>query len=586
MRVSLYAIVLVGFLGIPATASVQIQIVALTGDVAPGAGGARFNTFEAPEINQSGEVAFGATLLVEPGGATLNDDTGIWGPDGQGSLKLVVREGDVAPGAGVARFDNLTHASFTLQDDVAFAAPLIVEPGGATTDDNRAIWKPDGAGGHELIARRGQDAPGADGADFDTFIGPFQLPSGDVVLGGWLQVEPGGAASDTDEAYWGPDGTGGLELIAREGSDAPGAGGADFGTGFYIFPWVRNDGALVFSNRLQVEAGGATASDDFGIWGPDALGNLALVAREPEQAPGTSDWFFGFRGGRISSFGIVFGADLVDSPGGTNLVGTGIWRRQGVGVLSLIVRDGVAAPGAPGEVFYSFSDLTMNANGDLVFVGTLDNLSADQDNGIWRKNNNQPLTLLAREGSQAPGASARFQFPSSGNIVPRPTMNNNGDVAFTAGLVQEPGGADSTNNNGVWATVGDELVLIVRKGDVVDVDPDPGVQDNRTISAIAFNGIAGGDDAFPHSLNDAGRLTFKLTFVDGSSGIFTARAVGECTADVNEDGLVNITDLGVVLANFGTTSGATLADGDVTGDGAVNISDLGLLLTGFGQDCS
>lgn len=58
-----------------------------------------------------------------------------------------------------------------------------------------------------------------------------------------------------------------------------------------------------------------------------------------------------------------------------------------------------------------------------------------------------------------------------------------------------------------------------------------------------------------------------------------------CTADLNADGSVDISDLGSQLANFGATSGASKADGDVTGDGAVDISDLGALLAEFGQSC-
>lgn len=66
----------------------------------------------------------------------------------------------------------------------------------------------------------------------------------------------------------------------------------------------------------------------------------------------------------------------------------------------------------------------------------------------------------------------------------------------------------------------------------------------------------------------------KLTIVLGPASI---------PGDVNQDGCVNISDLGVVLTNFGLSSGATLAQGDVTGDGRVDISDLGVVLANFGQ---
>ncbi len=46
--------------------------------------------------------------------------------------------------------------------------------------------------------------------------------------------------------------------------------------------------------------------------------------------------------------------------------------------------------------------------------------------------------------------------------------------------------------------------------------------------------------------------------------------------DVNGDGLVDVADLGVVGANFGSTQ-AMLEDGDFTGDGNVDVADLGVV---------
>ncbi len=84
--------------------------------------------------------------------------------------------------------------------------------------------------------------------------------------------------------------------------------------------------------------------------------------------------------------------------------------------------------------------------------------------------------------------------------------------------------------------------------------------------------------------------------VDTSAGSisFVVAAGGGCTsacdvaggdADVNDDCQVNITDLGVVLGNFGLAGGATHAQGDTNGDGDVNITDLGNTLSLFGTTC-
>ncbi|RMF84847.1 MAG: hypothetical protein D6744_02365 [Planctomycetota bacterium] len=62
-------------------------------------------------------------------------------------------------------------------------------------------------------------------------------------------------------------------------------------------------------------------------------------------------------------------------------------------------------------------------------------------------------------------------------------------------------------------------------------------------------------------------------------------ALGGCDEDVNGDGVVDLTDLAVVLSNF-DASGATHADGDIDGDGDVDLTDLALLLAAFDAICS
>ena len=58
-----------------------------------------------------------------------------------------------------------------------------------------------------------------------------------------------------------------------------------------------------------------------------------------------------------------------------------------------------------------------------------------------------------------------------------------------------------------------------------------------------------------------------------------------CVGDVNGDQRVDLTDLSTLLANFGTSGGATIALGDLNGDGNVNLSDLAVLLGNFGLNC-
>ena len=59
-----------------------------------------------------------------------------------------------------------------------------------------------------------------------------------------------------------------------------------------------------------------------------------------------------------------------------------------------------------------------------------------------------------------------------------------------------------------------------------------------------------------------------------------------CVADLDGDGEVGLSDLATVLSNFGTTGGATLADGDFDVDGDVDLLDLAFMLSRFGAGCT
>ena len=58
-----------------------------------------------------------------------------------------------------------------------------------------------------------------------------------------------------------------------------------------------------------------------------------------------------------------------------------------------------------------------------------------------------------------------------------------------------------------------------------------------------------------------------------------------CKGDLNNDRRVNLTDLAILLTNFGTPTGMTFANGDLDDDHAVTLTDLAILLTNFGTAC-
>jgi hypothetical protein len=59
-----------------------------------------------------------------------------------------------------------------------------------------------------------------------------------------------------------------------------------------------------------------------------------------------------------------------------------------------------------------------------------------------------------------------------------------------------------------------------------------------------------------------------------------------CPGDLNGDQQVDLSDLAILLANFGAPGGADPDDGDLDGDGDVDLADLSLQLAAFGTSCA
>jgi len=55
-----------------------------------------------------------------------------------------------------------------------------------------------------------------------------------------------------------------------------------------------------------------------------------------------------------------------------------------------------------------------------------------------------------------------------------------------------------------------------------------------------------------------------------------------CVADIDGDGATGLSDLAIVLSNFGTVGGVTFTDGDFDGDDDVDLADLAIILSDFG----
>ncbi len=97
----------------------------------------------------------------------------------------------------------------------------------------------------------------------------------------------------------------------------------------------------------------------------------------------------------------------------------------------------------------------------------------------------------------------------------------------------------------------------------------------------------------PAELGDAGAYDCVVTaLLGGQCSVISDAATltvipagNDCPADLDGDGDIDLSDLSVLLANYGLTGGADPEDGDLDGDGDVDLADLSALLAVYGTNC-
>jgi hypothetical protein len=105
--------------------------------------------------------------------------------------------------------------------------------------------------------------------------------------------------------------------------------------------------------------------------------------------------------------------------------------------------------------------------------------------------------------------------------------------------------------------------------------------------------IGSGDVVYVYSVMESGLETThgtNMTYYTNPSfayenGFHQAAALtltGALAGDANNDNKVDVSDLGILAANYGATAGATWSMGDFNDDGKVDVSDLGILAANYG----
>lgn len=498
------------------------------GPLGPGLGpGVRFESMMVPLVDDDGRVAFRASLSSGTGGVTTANRAGIWSEGGGMGLRLVARQGSPAPGTGNANFSLFNPIVFNRAGQLAFRAQLDT---GSTSND-RGIWLESGTT-LALVARAGGSAPGAGpGVTFRDFLQPLLSDAGRVITTATLTR--GGSVTETnDSGLWMQGGAGTLEMLARAGDPAPGAGTgarfAAFGDPTFLRPGpaINQLGQVAFAAGLV--GSGVTVANDRGVWSQSGAIGPVLIARRGDPAPGAGGSTFNLLSNvAINDAGTTaFVADL-SGPGIDDTNRFGLWTHRATLGTQLRLRTGTQAAGTPpGTHFAQFGSLAMGGGNQpaisALIVGP--GVTSSNHRGIWILGSESGATLVARTGSPAPGTGPGVVYSDSFVLLLplfSPVVNALGQVAFM-GEVAGPG-VDLTNNLGLWATdPSGTLRLLVRTGDQIDVGRGTVTPDARTVESISLAFSQGSQSGEGSSFSDAGVLAFGLSFTDGSSGVFIA----------------------------------------------------------------
>ncbi len=309
------------------------ELVLAAGDPAPGVPGAVVHDyFLQPMIGAGGQI-------VIHGWAAIGSERRavVWQRSTDGTVSPVLLEGDPVPDHPPSD----TFTSFILHTHVGGSSLVTAEFDiGATGDEAHVLLRIDDTGGITPVIEKGAEPPGVTPGETLGSIGSARLTTdGGVAFSGYVVDDAGMTDPLSDQAIWATSTSGAFELIAREGSAAPGTSGAHFRAlqGLQMAP----TGDIAFLSGLIVGTGDAVLGNDWGIWRRPAGGALSLALRIGDAAPGTTSTFLSIENLTQSETGDLAFYGFLDHVGGVDSTADeGIWVMDGAGVVSLVVQEG------------------------------------------------------------------------------------------------------------------------------------------------------------------------------------------------------------------------------------------------------
>lgn len=557
MRGGLIACTIVVAAAAASQANVVLTPIALTGTdgpLGPGLGpGIVFDhtsSLTATRINDSREVAFTVGRLLSGGSPVDPESSGAWrAAPGVPPVAAAVQRMTGPLGPNIPAFPDAVFGSTLLSGGFGIGrlnnggelvlSGGLVEGGIGGFTDAGAFRVPAGAAPSPIaqLGVLGDLGPNiGSNPSFDVFQG----------LGGMSINDTGttmlhGVAFPTSaprSGFWqhtaGTSGLTNLVLTGTDGPEGPGLGaGVEFKRGGFpagLAATLNDMGDYAFS--AEVTGAGITSSNEDGAWLGRAGGPPTAVAREGVTGA------LGPSGGGLDP-GVVFGnfgsfvnlndaADVtftaaLSGPGITGSSNTGLFQAPAGTTPRIVARHGVSGalgPNIPGQQNALFQSLFnrliwLNASGDMAFHAGVSG-AGGPTTGIWSVTGGaapDPVVLNGTDGPLGPGLGPGITFQSFYGTG----FNAAGDIAFLAEL----GGTGVFRDQALYVASGGGLTQIVRKGDVVDVDPGPG-SDLRTVNGIIFPESPGNQNGLASAFNESGHLSFVLGFTDSHEAVVVA----------------------------------------------------------------
>jgi len=530
----LLRVVLPAILAATATATAQpIRTVALLGQTAPGFGDPLivFKSFNAPLINQSGDVAFSCTVGTDAQ-PFISNAIYRW-VDGVGPV-LVAREGVVALTNAEPTSVNIAFLLNDLRLDetgrVAFPAQI------DGSQNAYFLWD---TGSLTLLARPGAPmkilghhaTTGLPISVVANLTVPFGFGEAAAFHAGKL-VFKASLQSGTYEGIWTADAShtctdttpadpanpveNSCVNLLNDIMDAPGAPPPPDPPGrprFTSFGGVVRNPA----GTMAAIAYFSTAEDVVGFYRFDDAGTPTFVARgnkpftgNPEELAMTTLGKLAFHGGFYTG----------GTPQDGNPIHVGL-HVEDIGFRQVYEAFNTAAPGIAGAELGNPLGLALLDTG--LALGALDiDKPADplhQKNGVWKESAPGALALVAHEGQALPDASG-----ATFDRLYTVHMNRQGQHAL---FVKKAGpGITAANDLGLFALDGAGVFLeVLSEGDLVQLE-------DTTIRTVAnfvpLGGITASDtlvsgpgtEGRASALNQQGDFALRMDFLDGSAGVF------------------------------------------------------------------